>query len=74
MTVCSPPLAFLIWLLAKQLPPIQTPDGVIKMFRDRYFVCGGLQDITFNSFDPVVSWTTACLFLVIALFLSGEAC
>jgi hypothetical protein len=45
----------------------RTPDGTIKKFKARYCCRGDLQEGTFDTFAPVVAWSTVRLFLVIAV-------
>ena len=45
----------------------RTPDGTIKKFKGRYCVRGDLQVGTFETFAPVVAFSTVRLFLILSL-------
>ena len=52
----------------------RTPDGEIKKFKARYCVRGDLQEGTFETYAPVVAWSTVRLFLVLSLTLDWYTC
>ena len=47
----------------------RTPDGEIYKFKGRYCVRGDLQEGDFDTFAPVVAWSTVRMFLVLCLTL-----
>ena len=47
----------------------RTPDGEIKKFKGRYCVRGDLQEGEFDTYSPVVHWSTVRLFMVLTLSL-----
>lgn len=52
----------------------RTPDGTIKKFKARYCVRGDLQEGDFETFAPVVAWSTVRLFLVLSIVLEWTTC
>ena len=52
----------------------RTPDGTIKKHKARYCVRGDLQDGVFDTYAPVVSFSTVRLFLVLSLMFNWETC
>ena len=46
-----------------------SPDGEIKKYKARYCVCGDLQEGHFETFAPVVAWSTVQIFLVVSMIL-----
>jgi hypothetical protein len=52
----------------------RTPDGTIKKYKARYCVRGDLQPGDFETFAPVVSFSTVRLFLVLSLMFNWETC
>ena len=45
----------------------RTPDGAIKKFKARYCVRGDLQEGDFDTFAPVVAWSSVRIFLILSL-------
>jgi hypothetical protein len=45
----------------------RTPDGTVKKYKARYCVRGDLQEGEFETFAPVVAWSTVRMFLVFCL-------
>jgi Reverse transcriptase (RNA-dependent DNA polymerase)/GAG-pre-integrase domain len=52
----------------------RTPDGDIKKRKARFCCRGDLQEDDFETFAPVVSWTSVRLFLVLTTILSWTTC
>ena len=52
----------------------RTPDGEIKKRKARFCCRGDLQEDTFETFAPVVSWTSVRLFLVLTTILHWSTC
>ena len=52
----------------------RNPDGVISKYKGRYCVRGDLQEGEFETFAPVVAWSTVRLFLVLTLTLDWYTC
>ena len=52
----------------------RTPDGEIKKCKARFCCRGDLQEDTFETFAPVVSWTSVHLFLVLTTILHWSTC
>ena len=52
----------------------RTPDGTIKKFKGRYCVRGDLQVGNFETFAPVVAFSTVRLFLVLSLKFKWCTC
>jgi len=52
----------------------RTPDGEISKYKARYCVRGDLQEGDFDTFAPVVAWTTVRLFLVLTATLNWHTC
>jgi hypothetical protein len=52
----------------------RNPDGRIKKYKARYCVRGDLQEGEFDTFAPVVAWTTIRLLLILALTLEWYTC
>ena len=52
----------------------RAPDGRIKKYKGRYCVRGDLQEGEFDTFAPVVQWSTIRLILVLSLTLDWPAC
>ena len=52
----------------------RSPNGEIKKYKARFCCRGDLQEDVFESFAPVVSWTSVCLFLVLTAILGWETC
>jgi len=44
-----------------------TPDGTVQKFKARYCVRDDLQEGDFNTYAPLVAWSTVRLFLVFLL-------
>jgi len=47
----------------------RTPDGTVKKYKARYCVRGDLQEGQFETYAPVVSWSTVRVFIVLSLTL-----
>ena len=58
------------WTLSRK----RTPDGHIKKVKGRFCVRGDLQEGNFETFVPVVAFSTLRLFLVMALLLGCHSC
>ena len=52
----------------------RTPDGQIKKYKARYCVRGDLQEGEFETFAPVVAWSTVRFFLVFSLTFGWTTC
>ena len=52
----------------------RTPDGEVKKLKARICVRGDLQEGVFDTFAPVVSWTSVRMFLVLTMMLKWETC
>jgi hypothetical protein len=52
----------------------RSPDGIVKKFKARYCVRGDLQEGDFETFAPVVAWSTVHLFLVLTMMLGWNTC
>ena len=52
----------------------QSPDGEIKKYKAHFCCHRHLQEDVFESFTPVVSWTSICLFLVLTAILGWATC
>ena len=52
----------------------RTPDGTIKKFKGRYCVRGDLQTGSFETFAPVVAFSTVRLFLILSLKFKWYTC
>ena len=52
----------------------RTPDGTIKKFKGRYCVRGDLQVGTFETFAPVIAFSTVRLFLILSLKFEWCTC
>jgi hypothetical protein len=52
----------------------RTPDGEIKKFKSRICVRGDLEEAVFNTFAPVVAWSSVRIFLVLSLTLGWYTC
>ena len=52
----------------------RTPDGEIKKRKARFCCRGDLQEGEFETFAPVVSWTSVRLFLVLSMTLGWVTC
>ena len=52
----------------------RTPDGQIKKYKARYCVRGDLQEGEFETFAPVVAWSTVIFFLVFLLTFEWKTC
>jgi hypothetical protein len=50
----------------------RSPDGTVKKHKGRYCVRGDLQDGKFETFAPVVSWSTIRTVLILSLVLEWE--
>ena len=50
------------------------PDGMIKKLKARYCVRGDLQEGVFETFAPVIAWSTIRMLLVLALTLDWHTC
>jgi Reverse transcriptase (RNA-dependent DNA polymerase) len=50
----------------------RTPDGEVKKWKGRYCVRGDLQEGDFETFAPVVAWSTVRLFLVLSIILEWK--
>jgi hypothetical protein len=50
----------------------RSPDGTIKKFKGRYCVRGDLQEGNFETFAPVVSWSTIRTILLLSLVLEWK--
>ena len=51
-----------------------SPNGEIKKYKACFCCCGDLQEDVFESFTPVVSWTSVHLFLVLTAILGWPTC
>lgn len=60
----------LTWVLRRK----RTPDGEIKKLKARICVRGDLQEGVFDTFAPVVSWTSVRMFLVLTMMMEWETC
>jgi hypothetical protein len=60
----------LTWVLRRK----RTPDGEIKKLKARLCVQGDLQEGVFDTFAPVVSWTSVRIFLVLTMMTGWETC
>jgi hypothetical protein len=60
----------LTWVLRRK----RTPDGEIKKLKARLCVRGDLQEGVFDTFAPVVSWTSVRIFLVLTMMTGWETC
>ena len=52
----------------------RTPDGTIKKYKGRYCVRGDLQKGDFETFAPVVAFSTVRLFLILSIILGWKSC
>jgi hypothetical protein len=52
----------------------RSPDGEIKKYKSRYCCRGDLEEGDFDTFAPVVSWTSVRLFLVLTMTLNWCTC
>ena len=52
----------------------RTPDGAVKKRKARFCCRGDLQEDDFETYAPVVSWSSVRLFLVLSLVLSWATC
>jgi hypothetical protein len=52
----------------------RTPDGILNKYKGRYCVRGDLQEGTFDTYAPVVAFSTVRLFLVLSLTLDWYTC
>jgi hypothetical protein len=52
----------------------RTPDGEIKKFKARYFVRGDLQEGVYDTYSPLVAWSTIRFLLVFALAFGWTTC
>jgi hypothetical protein len=52
----------------------RTPDGILSKYKGRYCVRGDLQEGTFDTYAPVVAFSTVRLFLVLSLTLDWYTC
>ena len=50
----------------------RSPDGTIKKYKARYCVRGDLVEGEFDTFAPVVSWSTIRIVLIISVVLGWE--
>jgi Reverse transcriptase (RNA-dependent DNA polymerase) len=50
----------------------RSPDGDIKKYKARFCVRGDLQEGVFETYAPVVSWSSVRIFLVVALTLGWD--
>jgi hypothetical protein len=51
-----------------------TPDGEIKKLKAHLCVQGDLQEGLFDTFAPVVSWTSVQIFFILTMMTSWETC
>ena len=58
------------WVFQKK----RAPDGTIKKFKGRLCVRGDLMKGSFDTFSPVVSFSTVRLFLILSLMLCWNTC
>jgi hypothetical protein len=49
----------------------RSPDGEIKKYKARYCIRGDLQEGVFNTYSPLVSWSTVRVLLAFALTFDG---
>jgi len=47
----------------------RAPDGTITKYKARWVIRGDLQEVAFDTYAPVVSWTTVRIFLTLGLIL-----
>ena len=52
----------------------RAPDGSFRKFKARYCICGDLQEGEFNTYAPVVSFSSIRLFLAWSLMLDWHTC
>jgi transposase InsO family protein len=52
----------------------RTPDGNIKAYKARSVCRGDLEQGTFDTFAPVVAWSTVRFFLILSLILDWHTC
>jgi hypothetical protein len=52
----------------------RSPDGEIKKYKARYCVRGDLQEGVFNTYSPLVSWSTVRVLLAFALTFGWTTC
>jgi hypothetical protein len=52
----------------------RTPDGAFKKRKARFCCRGDLQEVDFETFAPVVSWTSVRFFLVLSVILGWVTC
>lgn len=52
----------------------RSPDGEIRKYKARYCVRGDLQEGDFETYAPVVAWSTVRLFLVLTMTLDWYTC
>jgi hypothetical protein len=50
----------------------RAPDGTAKKYKARYCVRGDLQEGTFDTFSPVISWSTIRIILVLSIALGWQ--
>jgi hypothetical protein len=51
-----------------------SPDGKIKKYKARYCVHGDLQEGIFNTYSPLVSWSTVWVLLAFDLTFGWTTC
>ena len=52
----------------------RAPDGTFKKFKARFCICGDLQEGTFDTYAPVVQFSSVRLFLAWSLILNWYTC
>ncbi len=60
----------LTWVLRRK----RSPDGEIKKLKARICIRGDLQEGTFDTFAPVVSWISVHIFLVLSMTMHWVTC
>jgi hypothetical protein len=58
------------WVLRRK----RSPDGEIKKLKGRLCIRGDLQEGVFDTFAPVVAWSSVRLFLVLTMMMRWETC
>jgi hypothetical protein len=60
----------LTWVLRRK----RSPDGEVKKLKARVCIRGDLQEGTFDTFAPVVSWVSVRIFLVLSMTMHWVTC
>jgi hypothetical protein len=58
------------WVLRRK----RTPDGEVRKYKARYCCRGDLEEGDFDTFAPVVAWSSVRLFLVLTMTLDWVTC